>query len=140
MIARLAALALVVAAGAARAQDSQTFDGFTVHYNAVNADFVAKDAAKQFGISRAPNRALLNVSVLLADYKQSEAEVSGTVSGVRGNHPLQFRPIREDGSVYYVAEFEIGRGESNYTFELTVKRAGAPRAYPIAFNQTLVGP
>ena len=121
-------------------QDVQTFDGFEIHYNAVNAAFVAKDAAKQVGISRAPNRALLNVTVLLADYKQSEAEVSGTVSGVRGTHPLQFRPIRDSGALDYVAEFEIGRGESNFSFELTVKPSGAPRAYPIAFQQTLVGP
>ena len=120
-------------------QDSQTFDGFQIYYNAVNADFIDARSAKQFGISRAPNRALLNVSVLLADYKQSEADVAGTVSGVRGNHALQFRPIREDGSVYYVAEFEIGRGESTFSFELTVKPAGASRAYPIAFSQTLVG-
>lgn len=119
---------------------SQTFDGFEIHANAVNADFVAKDAAKEVGISRAPNRALLNVVVLRADYKPNEAEVSGTVSGVRGTHPLQFRPIRDSESIYYVAEFEIGRGESNYSFELTVKPAGAPRAYPIAFQQALVGP
>jgi len=120
-------------------QDVQTFDGFEIHYNAVNAGVIAKDAAKEVGISRAPNRALLNVVVLHGEYQQTEAEVAGTVSGVRGTHPLQFRPIRDNGALYYVAEFEIGRGESNFSFELTVKPAGAPRTYPIAFSQTLVG-
>lgn len=141
---RALAVGALLLAAAATAQDAATFDGYTIYTNAFNADFLGADVARSFGLSRAANRGLVNVTVIRkgdASGAQAEATVAGTVN-VEGHaaQPLAFRPIRDASSLSYMAEFDLLRGQSNYSFELTVKPLGSAQPAPIHLTQALVGP
>jgi hypothetical protein len=128
------------ASASARAEQFGTFAGYEVHYNAVASEFIDAAAAKQFGLSRSKSRALLNVTVLKkgdGDARTpSEAVVTGTVDG----QALAFRPIREPSALYYVAEFDLGRGLKTYRFALEVRPDGSDTPARIGFTQELQGP
>jgi hypothetical protein len=46
------------------AQQSQDFGDYVVHYNALNTNLIPPQVAQGYGITRSPNRALLNVTVM----------------------------------------------------------------------------
>jgi hypothetical protein len=57
-------LVLLAMAQPAIAQQSQSFDGYTIHYNAINTSQLTPQIAQAYGIQRSSSRALLNITVL----------------------------------------------------------------------------
>ncbi len=66
--------------------------------------------------------------------------MSAAVSGKRGdliyNNALEFREIREEQAVYYLADFAFISGEAIY-LDLAIRPEGQPGALSLQFNQTL---
>jgi hypothetical protein len=132
---------LLLAAGAAGAEQVRRVEGHEIHYNAFRADFLPASVAKQHGLTRAADRGLLNVTVLRprsdATLESIEASVHAFVSR-RGEarSEVRMRPVREPGSVSYMGAFRI-EGEAPYDFELRVQPFGAARSEKIRFRQAV---
>ena len=47
----------------AHAEQSSSFGDYVIHYNAIPSTFLTPDTAREYGISRSRNRAMLNISV-----------------------------------------------------------------------------
>jgi hypothetical protein len=70
----------------------------------VNTLFLEPDVAKHYGVVRAKDRAIVNLSVLGTDGKAILADVSGVAVNLLSQQaPLAFSTIREGESIYYVA-------------------------------------
>ncbi|HHJ19700.1 MAG TPA: DUF4426 domain-containing protein [Gammaproteobacteria bacterium] len=125
----LAILALFVLASPLSANEKQ-FGDYTIHYNVFNSDFLSAPVAKNYGITRSKNRAVLNVTVTKKGEgplpKAIEANIVGKAFNVyQQAKPLDLREIQDKGSIYYIAEFpvaneetvnfEIGASENNHT-------------------------
>jgi hypothetical protein len=98
-------------------ESSTSFDGFTVHFNAVATNQLSADVASQYGIVRSTNRALLNISVLRDAENAPAIATNATVSAMATNlsgqlKALTMRPINEGDAVYYVGEIAITNGET----------------------------
>jgi len=125
---------LALLATAARAETRQ-FGAYELHYSVFTSDFLQPDIAAAYGIVRAKDRALLNVAV-----RRDGATVGATLAGTRSDlirkTPLEFREIREEQAVYYIAEFGFVDGETVY-FDISVLPAGETRPLVLQFQQVL---
>lgn len=140
-VAWLAAL-LLLSAAHANAQQSRTFDGYEVHYNAFRADFLPEPVADELGLTRSTDRGLVNVTVLRqradGNNEPVEAEISASASDAEGREqPVRMRAIRERSGLSYIGEFRIS-GEQLYKFELELRPFGAQKTYRLRFAQSLL--
>lgn len=140
-------------ASSALAEQLKRFGDYDVHYIAMNTMDLAPDVAAEYGITRARNRALLNVSVRertrgdRGDVAR-RARVSGQSLNLIGQiTPLDFREVREeryldaDGNerwraVYYLATVRF-TDEDVLRFRLKVRPDGQPRTFDVRFQQKL---
>jgi hypothetical protein len=135
----LALLALAFS-GLARAQQSQDFGNYVVHYNALNTNLIPPQVAKGYGITRSSSRALLNVTVLKKVMDTPGTPVTAAVKASATNLTGQLRElgIRElddaEGAIYYVAEFPVHNLET-YRFEITVSVTGEAEPLVVRFIQ-----
>jgi len=126
------------AAPAISAPDSfRDFGDYVVHFNAINTDQLTPEIARQYGIVRSSNRAMLNVSVLRKDAGTAGVPVTGNVAASAANltgqtRELTFREIREEAAVYYIAEFAIAN-EETLTFAIDVAPANAPTPLSVRY-------
>ena len=137
----LAALPLLFAA-CADAQQSRTFDGYEVHYNAFRADFVPEPVADALGLTRSTDRGLVNVTVLRGRADGSsepvEADIAASATDGEGRaQPVRMRAMHEKEGLSYIGEFRIA-GEQTYRIELELRPFGADRTYRMRFAQALV--
>ena len=63
-------------------------------------------------------------------------ESAGNLGLVQGEIALEFREIREEQAVYYLADFAFISGEAIY-LDLAIRPEGQPGALSLQFNQTL---
>ena len=139
---RLALLFLMAALAEAPARAEQRqFGRYDVYFSVFAADFLRPETAQALGIVRAPDRAVLNISIRRRDDgRPADAPVSARVEGTRGDlvrkTPLEFRVVQEDGAVYYLAQFPFRDGETHY-FELEIQPAEEPQALDLRFEKTL---
>lgn len=105
----------------------QQFGDYQVHYNVFNSSFITPAIANEYGLKRAKNRALMNVSVLK---RQEDGTYRGVTAKVKGIHddllqkePLKFKEIIEENAVYYIADFKIHHRIDVY-FTVEVEVAG----------------
>lgn len=134
----LVALTLIAAAGPAQAEQSKTFGDYTVHYNAVNTEFLTPSIAKSYNIKRSKNRALLTVSILKKDGSLIGQPTQATVSGRATNLSQQvknfkLREIQESDAIYYIADFQIADKET-LDFTIKIKTSDGPEE-TVAFRQ-----
>jgi len=126
------------AAPAISAPDSfRNFGDFVVHFNAINTDQLTPEIARQYGIVRSSNRAMLNVSVLRNDAGTAGVPVTGSIAASAVNltgqtRQLEFREIREEAAVYYIAEFAIAN-EETLTFAIEVTPADSPSPLAVRY-------
>ena len=136
----LALLAALAFSGLARAQQSQDFGNYVVHYNALNTNLIPPQVAKGYGITRSSSRALLNVTVLKKVMDTPGTPVTAAVKASATNLTGQLRElaIRElddaEGAIYYVAEFPVHNLET-YRFEITVSVTGEAEPLVVRFIQ-----
>lgn len=120
--------ALLLAASTPALAGSMKTGDITVHFNAVPTTTLAPDVARQSGVTRSANRALVNVSVRQGEPGADRA-LPATVRLVAVNQngqrfPLTAREVREGDAIYYLAEARIS-GHETLTFELEVVPQGA---------------
>lgn len=118
-------LALASLVPAARAGSMATGD-ITVHFNALPSTRISPEVARQTGVTRSANRALVNIAVRQgpagAD-RALPAKVNLVVVNQAGQRQsLRAREVREGDAIYYLAEARIS-GHETLTFELDVTPA-----------------
>ena len=111
----------VIGGGPAAVQpDDATYRDFgddVLHFNALTTDQLTPAVAKQYGIVRSKNRALLNVSIIQKQPGSTGRSVPGSVSATARNltgqlKNLNLREIREGDAVYYIADLPVANGET----------------------------
>jgi len=128
------ALAAVLAAfpGFARAEQFEEFGDYIVHYSAFTTDTLPRNIAKNYGIVRSKNRAMLNISVLrkvMGTAGQSvRASVDATATNLNGQlRQLKIRELNEQTAVYYIAETSISSEEVlTYKVSIVPEQESAP--------------
>ncbi|MFO7286459.1 MAG: DUF4426 domain-containing protein [Gammaproteobacteria bacterium] len=98
-------------------ESSRDFGDYVVHFNAIRTDQLTQEIARQYGIVRSKNRAMLNVSILKKAEGTMGIPVTGSVSAsaitLSGQlRSITLREIKEGTAVYYVGETGISDGET----------------------------
>lgn len=114
----LALLAITFTAQISGAQ-FHTYDRWEIHYIALNTTFLTPKIAATYGITRGPDRGLVNISVL-EDGQPVARPLRGSFRNLLGQTTtLRFEEVREGESVYYLAPFRFQDRET-LRFELEV--------------------
>lgn len=124
----------------ARAQQSQDFGEYVVHYNALNTNMIPPQVAQSYNIKRSPNRALLNVTVLKKMMDTPGTPVKAGVSANGTNLTGQRRDIKirqitdPEGAIYYIGELPVHNMET-YNFVIEVSVDGEDEPLMVKFRQ-----
>ncbi len=128
-------LALLIIGSPAAAEQKQEFGEHVVHYSAQNTVDLSAEIARQYGISRNPQRAMVMVTVQKKSGEPVAAAVSGRVRNLLGQvQPLDMREIREGRSVYYLGLFTISNRDTQ-NFDFDIRLAGGTQALKLRFGQ-----
>ena len=102
----MCALPLLLAlAAAASAEQKVAIGDFQAHYVVFPSAFLSAEVAHSYGIRRSRDLSIVNLSVVDAHGKGSQAQIAGQVKNLLGQlSALDFREINEDEAVYYLAE------------------------------------
>jgi len=101
-----------------------------IYYSVFNSQFISPKVAKEYGITRGHNRALVNISTTdILEQGESlgkPAKVSGYGQTLIGQRiPLEFRAVSYPTTVYYIAEFRYSTREIiNFYIDITPQRTG----------------
>ena len=115
---------------------------YMVYYSVFNSQFISPKVAEAYGIVRAPNRALVNISV--TKIKSDGSETLGQPALIEGyaqnlmavKTDIDFRPVEHPGTVYYIAEFRYSSREViNFYFDVTPE--GSNKAIELSFSKKL---
>jgi len=88
----------------AAADQFKSFEGINVHYIVVNTLFLQPEIAARYNVTRASDRAIVNLSVIDDNGSPLSAEVTGsTINLLSQTAPLQFAELREGEAIYYIA-------------------------------------
>jgi hypothetical protein len=99
----LLALTLIAAPIADAAQFVKWGD-VEVHYIVVNTIGISPEIAAHYGIVRARDRAIVNISVIGPDGQPRDADVSGTAENLLDQTTaLEFRRIEDGPAIYFIA-------------------------------------
>ena len=122
------------------AQQSQQFEDFAVHYNALNSSLISPVIANAYGIRRSDSRALINISVLKNVEGQLAQAVKATVTLSGRNltgqtRTIEMREIQEgDGAIYYIGELSV-RNMEMFDFTALVTPEGRSKPFNVKFRQ-----
>ena len=100
----------------AAAENSRVFGDYVVHYNAFRSDTLSPEMAKAYELTRRNNRIIVNITVLKKVLNTTGKPVASTIAGNASNltgqlKNLEFREIKEDTAIYYIAELKVSDGE-----------------------------
>ena len=130
---------LLLLSGAARAQQSEMFGPFELHYAVVNTTFLEPQVAAAYGITRGKKRAIINLAVREHVEGATEARtmlLKGRTWDLIQNQDLTFKEVREGPAIYYIAEFEFINEEWRF-FEVDFRPDGADETYTFKFKHQL---
>lgn len=122
------------------AQQFQDFGEYTVHYNALNSNFIPAQVAQGYGIKRSASRALLNITVLKKDGdtpgKPVDARVTASGTNLTGQRrEIDMREISDsEGAIYYIGEFPVHNLET-YNFTVQIKPENETEAFELKFSK-----
>ncbi|MEE4245172.1 MAG: DUF4426 domain-containing protein [Kangiellaceae bacterium] len=135
---RLIIIALVYFLSIAVSANEIKYQDYTVYYSVFNSDFVEPKVARQHNLRRSKNLALVNITVVDNQTgKAVTANVSGNAYNLVGQaRELAFKEIKEDTSVYYIANFRFSDKE-NFNFKLRARPDGQEKSLPIEFKQSV---
>ena len=130
------AAALLLLAVGSQAERKAVFGEYAVHYTVFNTKFLRPEIAERYGVERARDRALANVSVLDAAGRAIDVPVTGFFRNLLGQvEPLSFRTVRAGDSTYYLASLTYPHAEA-LRFEIVADLPGHGPA-TVSFQQTL---
>jgi len=124
----------------AQAQQSQSFDGYTVHYNAINTSQLSPQVAQTYGLQRSSSRALLNIAVLKEQGGQQPVAARAVVTAGARNlsgqlKEIDMREINEaNEAIYYIGEFRVNNMEM-FDFTVQVTPEGSTVPLEVKFRQ-----
>jgi len=123
-------------APALQAEQKTTIGEFEAHYVVFPSTFLSAEVADTYGITRARDLSILNLSILDAAGAGTAAIVAGRVKNLLGQEsPLKFREIREDQALYYIAELRHANREVlRFSIAITPPEK---RTFNLAFQQEL---
>ncbi len=131
---------LLCISGQARAQQSEMFGPFELHYSVVNTTFIQPKIAAAYGITRGKKHAFLNLAVRehLADggTEARTMQLKGRTWDLIQNQFLEFKEIREGEAIYYIAQFKFINEEWRF-FEMDFRPEGADQTYTFKFKHQL---
>ena len=115
------------------------FGDYVVHFNAITTSRLVPEVARDYGIVRSDNRAMLNVSILRREAGSMGRPVPATllVSAVNltgQRRELDMREIREQGAIYYIAEFAVAN-EETLIFSIEVTPLDEPSGYLLRYRK-----
>ncbi|PCI08724.1 MAG: hypothetical protein COB77_01660 [Gammaproteobacteria bacterium] len=121
------------------AENSQEFGDYVIHYNAFRSDTISTEVAKQYGLTRANNRVLINIAVLKkvlnTTGKPTSSVITGHASNLTGQlKQLEFKEIKEGTAIYYLADTKISDGEF-LKFNIKIIPEGETRAARLKFDK-----
>jgi hypothetical protein len=137
---RTLALVAALSSFSASAQQAQTFDDYTIHYNALSSSLISPQVANAYGIRRSDSRALINVSVLKTVKDQPPMAVKAVVTASGRNltgqtRVVEMREIDEgDDAVYYIGELSV-RNMKTFDFTVLVTPEGQAKPFNVKFRQ-----
>jgi hypothetical protein len=135
----LAMTVLLPGAGGAAAESRQ-FGRYEVLYSVFAADFLQPPIAQAYGIVRAADRAVLNITVRRRLDAGGDEAIAAVVSGTRGDlvhtRALEFREVSEPGARYYLADFPIRNDETQY-FTVRIVPVGEAAALELRFDKRM---
>ena len=101
-----ATIGLLICSLSAHAEQKQTIGGYDVHYIVIPTMSLRPDIAAQYGIIRSSTQALVNISVVHPENGPVTGAVTGGYRNLLGQEfPLEFREVREQTAIYYLASF-----------------------------------
>ncbi len=119
-----------------RAEQKVVVGEYHVHYVVFPSTFMNADIADHYDIRRARDLSILNLSIVDAAGNGARGTIAGQVKNLLGQlTPLRFREIREDQSVYYIAEVRHTNREV-LRFAIAITPPGAA-TYNLEFQQEL---
>lgn len=104
-------------------ETSRTFGNFDVLYNIFPSTTLQPDIAAHYQLVRGGDQAVVNVSVRNRGNGGNIAQaaiVSGTYSDLIQPKKLEFREIREEGAIYYLAQMRFTDHET-LRFDIVVQ-------------------
>ncbi len=118
-------------------ENSRDFGDYVVHFNAISTNQLTPDIARQYGIVRSNNRAMLNVSIIRKEPGTTGVPVSGSVStsavNLTGQHKnMTMREIREEEAVYYIGELPVAN-EETLVFSIDVTPMNEPSRFSVRY-------
>lgn len=97
------------------AEKSVTAGDFTIHYNTLKTGFLTPEVAKNYGIVRSKQRAMLTVSVRKGEQGQDEAVSAETTAGAvnltKQLKNIQLKQVKDGDALYYIGTFKIHNEE-----------------------------
>lgn len=139
----LAFITGLLASGSSTAQQidqMKQFDEYYVFYNLLNTRFLEPEIAEKYGVPRDEDLALLTISVRgpneEGEITDQPARVSGVVSDLVHQQPLEFEEFQDPTAVYYLAEVPKD-GKAKLDFSINVKPKDSAEAYELEFSSRL---
>jgi len=106
-------------------EGNKDFGEYVLYFNALNTDQLSPDIAREYGIVRSKERAMLNVSIHHKLPNGTTEAVTGAVSASAVNlngqlKTMTLREVPEENAIYYIGELGITDGEVLiYTIDAT---------------------
>lgn len=135
-------LSLATLGAPSQAEQSVDVGDYVIHYNALPTDALQPQVARNYGITRSPNQALLNVTVLRkatgTTGQPVRARVTATATNLNNQlHELDIREVDDQGAFYYLSTVKVNHGETlNFTVQVDPEKQG--RVYTARFQQQFV--
>jgi len=116
------------------------FGNYEIHYNAVRADQIPAEVARNHGIERSKNRVMLNVTLLRKDADHSPRKpVKGAVSvdayNLNGQlKNIEVRQVTEGEAIYYLGTVSIS-GSEILIFDIKATPENETAAFEVKFKR-----
>lgn len=118
---------------------SKDFGDYVLHFNSLTTDQLQQQVARQYGIVRSKNRALLTVSILRKVTGTPGKPVAGQVIASAKNltgqlKQIEMREIRDGDSIYYIADLPVANSET-LIFDVAVIPEGTVTTMNVRFSR-----
>ncbi len=125
--------------GQSQNANSRDFGDYVLHFNALTTDGITAEVARQYGIRRSSNRALLNVSIVKKQEAGADRPVAGSVTARVVNltgqlKNLELRQIVDGDAVYYIGEVPVANGET-LIFDISATPINESSRFDARFQQ-----
>jgi len=127
--------------GIARAQLSERFGPYELHYSVVNSTFIEPSVAAEYGLTRGRRRAILNLS--LREHLDDGTTVARRMDLEGSSRDLtaqsiefDFIEVQEGPAIYYIGEFKYINREYRF-FDVIFKAKGDSERYEFSYKKQM---